>query len=81
MSGSVAEWVSDLAGEIQAKPENLDPEDRVYQEDLLYQPTAHIAKGGSIYSPASCCTVWSREACYSPDGMPRVEPFGLRLAL
>ena len=81
MSGSVAEWVSDLAGEIQAKPEDLDPEDRVYQEDLLYQPTAHIAKGGSIYSPASCCTVWSREACYSPDGMPRVEPFGLRLAL
>lgn len=81
MSGSVAEWVSDLAGETQAKPEDLDPEDRTYQEDLLYQPAAHIAKGGSIFSPASCCTIWSREAYYSPEDMPRTGPFGLRVAL
>ncbi len=81
MSGSVAEWVSDLVGENQAKLEDLDPEDRVYQEDLLHEPTAHIAKGGSIFSPASCCTVWSREAYYSPQDSPREGPFGLRLAL
>ena len=81
MSGSVAEWVSDLAGETQAKPSDLDPENRVYQEDLLYHPDTHIAKGGSILSPASCCTVWSREAYLSTQDMQRDGPFGLRLAL
>ena len=81
MSGSVAEWVSDVVGETQATPADLDPENRVYQEDLLYCPAAHIAKGGSILSPASCCTVWSREAYYSPDDMHREGPFGLRVAL
>jgi len=81
MSGSVAEWVSDVVGETQAKPEDLDPEDRIYQEDLLYHPNAHIAKGGSIFSPASCCTIWTRETLYSPQDMPSTGPFGLRVAL
>ena len=81
MSGNVAEWVSDVAGETQARPSDLDPEDREYQEDLLYHPDTHIAKGGSIFSPASCCTVWSREAYHSVTGMHHVGPFGLRVAL
>lgn len=81
MSGSAAEWVSDLVGEIQAKPTDLDPEDQTYQVDLLNCPNAHIAKGGSILSPASCCTVWSRETRYSPIDVPQDGPFGLRVAL
>ena len=70
-----------MAGETQAKPSDLDSENRVYQEDLLYHPDTHIAKGGSILSPASCCTVWSREAYLSTQDMQRDGPFGLRLAL
>lgn len=81
MSGSAAEWVSDVVGELQAKPADLDPEDLKYQEDLLYFPNAHIAKGGSIFSPASCCTIWARETLYSPQDMPSTGPFGLRIAL
>lgn len=84
MSGGAAEWVSDVVGETDATSDDLDPDDLQYQKDLLVSPGAYIAKGGSAYSPASCCTVWSRESYFSFRGNEEFGmrgPFGIRVAL
>ncbi|MBO4434868.1 MAG: SUMF1/EgtB/PvdO family nonheme iron enzyme [Bacteroidales bacterium] len=79
MSGNAAEWVSDIIPRIEGNLSILDPDDLKYQEELISQSESHIAKGGSAFSPASCCTIWSREAYSSNPNT--FGPFGLRVAL
>lgn len=81
MSGNVAEWVSDVIDNPSFAWDDLNQEDIEYQKELL-NPGSHIAKGGSVLSPAGCCTVWSRESLFSlPESHTRIGPFGLRVAL
>lgn len=79
MSGNVAEWVSDAIENPNFSWDDLNQKDIEYQKDLLMAGT-HIAKGGSVMSPAECCTVWSREG-YQPVSAQVTGPFGLRVAL
>lgn len=80
MSGGAAEYVSDRVTDTDLDLADLAPDDQDWQRDLTMKG-AHVAKGGSVMSPASCCTVWSREALYTAEDRYRQGPFGLRVAL